>query len=348
MRGCEATGFAPPLLHRRVALVRLLCRTSWLLLLWVSSWAIASDTPSPPDGFLTVEGIRVDWAHTSDVGPPSEKLASLVESTLKDLRQWLGSRSTRRPLVLLVSTSAGLNHALEHYQGERVPAWVPAVALTRKSIIIIDSHYLVRHPIGGGATVTHELAHLVLEEAGGPLPRWVHEGLAQSAAHQRPDPSTSRALTLLARGDSLVPITELDQYLPRTHGRASLLYAEALSFIDWTRRQFEPGLHARILAHCKEGSHWHQGFELETGLTIEQATQDWITELAQRDVFLGLVLDLIVSWNGLALLVILAFVVQISRRRSRLRQMEEEERWHSQRYPTSDGQNRPDSGEDIV
>ena len=104
MRGCEATGFAPPLLHRRVALVRLLCRTSWLLLLWVSSWAIASDTPSPPDGFLTVEGIRVDWAHTSDVGPPSEKLASLVESTLKDLRQWLGSRSTRRPLVLLVST----------------------------------------------------------------------------------------------------------------------------------------------------------------------------------------------------------------------------------------------------
>jgi len=153
---------------------------------------------------------------------------------------------------------------------------------------------------------------------------------------------------MLARGGSLVPITELDQYLPRTHGRASLLYAEALSFIDWTRRNFEPGLHARILAHCKEGSHWHQGFELETGLTIEEATRDWITELADRDVFLGLILDLILSWNGLALLVIIAFVVQIMRRRSRLRQMEEEERWHSQRFPTSDGQNRTDSGEDIV
>jgi uncharacterized membrane protein YcjF (UPF0283 family) len=83
-------------------------------------------------------------------------------------------------------------------------------------------------------------------------------------------------------------------------------------------------------------------------LTIEQATQDWVTELAQRDVFLGLVIDLMVSWNGLALLVIIAFVVQILRRRSRLRQMEEEERWDSQRYPTSDGQNRTDSGEDIV
>jgi hypothetical protein len=319
-----------------------------LLLLSVSTWASASDTPRPPDHYLTFEGIDVDWAHPPDVGPPSESLASLVESTLQELRQWLGSHSTRRPLVLLVSTSAGLNQTLEHYGGERVPEWVPAVALTRKAIIIIDTHYLVRNPIGGGATVTHELTHLVLEEAGGQLPRWVHEGLAQSAAHQRPDPSTSRALTMLARGGSLVPITELDQYLPRTHGRASLLYAEALSFIDWTRRNFEPGLHARILAHCKEGSHWHQGFELETGLTIEEATRDWITELADRDVFLGLILDLILSWNGLALLVIIAFVVQIMRRRSRLRQMEEEERWHSQRFPTSDGQNRTDSGEDIV
>jgi hypothetical protein len=331
-------------------LIRVTCRAPWLLLLLlsVSTWASASDTPRPPDHYLTFEGIDVDWAHPPDVGPPSESLASLVESTLQELRQWLGSHSTRRPLVLLVSTSAGLNQTLEHYGGERVPEWVPAVALTRKAIIIIDTHYLVRNPIGGGATVTHELTHLVLEEAGGQLPRWVHEGLAQSAAHQRPDPSTSRALTMLARGGSLVPITELDQYLPRTHGRASLLYAEALSFIDWTRRNFEPGLHARILAHCKEGSHWHQGFELETGLTIEEATRDWITELADRDVFLGLILDLILSWNGLALLVIIAFVVQIMRRRSRLRQMEEEERWHSQRFPTSDGQNRTDSGEDIV
>ncbi|MDE0961388.1 MAG: hypothetical protein OSB09_11480 [Planctomycetota bacterium] len=330
-------------------MIRFVRRTLWLLLLlWASSLAAASDVPRPPDQFLTLEGVRVNWAYPPTVGPPSQKLSSLVETTLVDLRQRFGSSSTRRPLVLLVSTSEGLNQTLKHYDGESVPSWVPAVALTRKAIIIIDSHYLVRHPIGGGATVTHELAHLVLEEAGGPLPRWVHEGLAQFAAHQRPDPSTSRALIMLARGDSLVPITELDQYLPRTHVRASLLYAEALSFIEWTQRHFEPGLHARILAHCKGGARWQDSFELETGLTIEQATRNWITELSERDVFLGLVFDLLVSWNGLALLVIIAFVVQISRRRSRLRQMEEEERWLSQRSPTSDGQNLTDSGDDIV
>ncbi len=305
---------------------------------------VAAD--EPPAGFQHIPGIAFDWAIAPGTGLPPDTLSALVENNLQHLRNWLGSHSQRKPLVVLVVSNAALNRTLAHYGSDPVPGWVPAVALTRKGIVIIDIQYMAANPAAGSATVVHELAHLVLEEAAGALPRWVHEGIAQSAARQLPDPPTRRNLILQARGIALVPITDLDQYLPKTHVRASLLYAEACSFIEWTRRNFDHQLHKRILARCRDGTPWQQGFELETGLSIDDATSMWSQELARSDVYLGLIVDLILSWKGLALLVIIAAVVQSTRRRRRLRQMEEEE-WQSQRFPTSDGQNPKDNSDDI-
>ena len=320
------------------------------LWIWVTILVLALISPTAADelpaGFQHIPGSSFDWAIAPGTGQPPDALSRLVESHLHQLRQWLGSRSQRKPLVLLVVSNAALNRTLTHYGSDPVPGWVPAVALTRKGTVIIDVQYMAANPIAGSATVVHELAHLVLEEAAGALPRWVHEGIAQSAAHQLPDPSTRRNLILQARGAALVPITDLDQYLPKTHVRASLLYAEACSFIEWTRRNFDHQLHKRILARCRDGTPWQQGFEQETGLNIDDATRMWSEELARSDVYLGLIVDLILSWKGLAILVIIAAAVQSVRRRKRLRQMEEEE-WQSQRFPTSDGQNQKDNSDDI-
>jgi hypothetical protein len=150
-------------------------------------------------------------------------------------------------------------------------------------------------------------------------------------------------LILLARRDALVPITDLDQYLPEDPYRASLLYAEALLFIDWTRKRWGENLHARILGKCMAGTRWEEGFEQVSGLSIEEATEQWRRELADEQVFFGLLLDFVLSWKGLAILVVIAALNQRYRRRVRLQKMREEEEWNSPESPISDGQNRRDS-----
>lgn len=295
--------------------------------------------------YRRIEDRTFDWAVAPGLGDPSEALRTRVEKALEELRIWLGSESTRRPLLVLVAGHQGLNGALAELGAAAVPRWVPAVALTSRAIAVIDFQHLVRHPAKGSATLVHELAHLVLEEAGGRLPRWVHEGIAQSVARQQPDPSTRRTLILLARKDDLVPITQLDQVLPADHFHASLLYAEALLFIDWTRRRWGENLHARILERCQKGAAWSDGFEQVTGVSIEQATEQWRTELAGSDVYAGLLIDFILSWKGLALLVVAAALRQRFRRQARLNEMREEEEWNSPTSPTSDGQSPTDRSE---
>lgn len=297
----------------------------------------------PFEKYRRIENETHTWAISPGLGGPSPSLQIRVSKALQELRIWLGSESTRKPLLVLVAGHQGLNRALEELDVSPVPQWVPAVALSQKGIAIIDLQYLIRQPGKGSATVVHELAHLVLAEAGGVLPRWVHEGIAQSVARQYPDPSTRRALILLARNQSLLSITDLEKYLPPDHYRASLLYAEALLFIDWTRRRWGENLHAMILDKCQAGLSWAEAFEQVSGISIEEATEQWQQDLAGSDVVLGLLLDLLLSWRGLALLVVIAALVQRSRRRARLRMMEQEEeeqQWNSPESPTSDGQNR--------
>ncbi|MEC9475434.1 MAG: peptidase MA family metallohydrolase [Planctomycetota bacterium] len=316
------------------------------VLLVAALTSLASSLPGQQDIFTKYRRLETPthiWAVAPGLADPSEPLQERVSSALLELRTWLGSDSGRRPLLVLVAGQTGLNAALAELGAEAVPAWVPAVALSQKGIAIIDLQYLIRQPGKGSATVVHELAHLVLSEAGGVLPRWVHEGIAQSVARQYPDPSTRHALILLARNRSLLSITDLEKHLPADHYSASLLYAEALLFIDWTRRRWGEDLHARILDHCQKGVPWAEAFERVSGFTIDEATEQWQQELAESDVVFGLLLDLLLSWRGLALLVVIAAVVQRFRRRARLRQMkqeEEEQRWNSPGSPTSDGPNQ--------
>jgi hypothetical protein len=314
----------------------------WLLVLLFSTVMPLSAKQDFLEKYRRIEQRTFDWAIAPGLGSPSSALQVRLGKALEELRIWLGSDSTRRPLLVLVAGHQGLNRALEQLGAAAVPRWVPAVALTSRAIVVVDLEHLIRNPGKGSATLVHELAHLVLEEAGGRLPRWVHEGIAQSVARQHPDPSTRRTLILLARRDELVPITDLDQVLPLDHFHASLLYAEALLFIDWTRRRFGENLHAGILERCQQGLSWSVGFEQVAGISIEQATEQWRQELASSPVFLGLVLDLILSWKGLALLVVIAALVQRFRRQARLKKMREEEQWNSPESPTSDGPNRLD------
>ncbi|MAJ29282.1 hypothetical protein CBD41_07660 [bacterium TMED181] len=271
-----------------------------------------------------------------------------VVSDLNEIRQWLNVEPLRRPKIYIEYGRSALLSVLEHLQLKEVPSWVPALALPGKSIAVIDLEYMIRNPGRGLTTLRHEMVHLVLGETGVPLPRWVHEGLAQSIARQIPDPSKSREVALFARRGGLVPIHEIDQYLPKSHDRATTLYAVSVLFIEWTRKTYGEDFHAKVLDHCGKDVTWSEAFEKEAGISPSVAFDRWQNSFGSQVLWPGLLLDILISWKSIAFLVIVAAIVQSSRRRRALERMRQQEEledtslWQSQKFPTSDGPNTKD------
>ncbi|OUU25697.1 MAG: hypothetical protein CBC13_01745 [Planctomycetia bacterium TMED53] len=286
--------------------------------------------------------------HPRQVGNVPQVLFERLDRDLSEVRSWLRVEPKKRPLVFVEYGRSAFLEALQHLQIAEVPRWVPALALPAKGIALIDLEYLIRNPGEGLTTVRHELVHLVLGESGAKVPRWVHEGLAQSLARQIPDPSKRREVALFARRGGLVPIHQMDQHLPKSHDRATTLYAVSVLFIEWTRQRFGEDFHARVLQRCGSNISWQQAFTEEAGLNPEAAFNLWQTSFGAQVLWPGILLDLLTSWKSIAILVIVAALVQgIRRRRAlrRMRQQEEEEEsqlWHSQKFPTSDGPNTKD------
>ncbi|NCG56086.1 MAG: hypothetical protein GWP35_04215 [Proteobacteria bacterium] len=280
---------------------------------------------------------------------PKESFNKIIDDTLVDVRSWLGSPSTRKPQIYLVHGRSGFNSLLAELGIGEKPDWVPALALPGSGVIVFDMEYSRRNPAEGISTLKHEIVHVVLAESGGALPRWVHEGIAQSLARQSPGPQKKREVAVHAYFGELVPINEMDQYLPISHQRATTLYAVSVMFIDWTRFRYGEGFHASVLRQCKAGMSWDQAFFEESGETLDSAFELWQNSLKAGSVLPGLIPDLLISWKTIAVMVVIAALVQQKRRRRALEAMkqaeleeEEQQSWNSQQSPTSDGQNTRD------
>lgn len=286
--------------------------------------------------------------HASQVDRAPRKLFENVVRDLEEIRQWLQVDPKKTPVIYVEYGRSAFLGVLNHLKLNEVPAWVPALALPSRGIAVIDLEYMIRNPGAGFTTLRHELVHLVLGETGASLPRWVHEGLAQSLARQIPDPSKQREVALFARRGGLVPIHEMDQYLPKSHDRATTLYAVAVLFVEWTRQVWGEEFHARVLQRCNPATSWAQAFELEAGQSPEAAFARWQASFGSQVLWPGLLLDILTSWKSIAVLVIVAALVQGWRRRRALEKMrqqeelEEKQSWPSQKFPTSDGQNMKD------
>ncbi len=286
--------------------------------------------------------------HPAQLPAAPKMLFERLESDLLEVRNWLGVRSQKRPMIFVEYGRSSFLAALEHLRIAEVPRWVPALALPAKGIAVIDLEYLIRNPGEGLTTVRHELVHLVLGETGANLPRWVHEGLAQSLARQIPDLSKQREVALFARRGGLVPIHEMDQHLPKSHHRATTLYAVSVLFVEWTRQQWGEDFHARVLKRCGSGISWGQAFKEESGLESSVAFDEWQASFGSQVLWPGLLLDILTSWKTIALLVVVAALVQTVRRRRALEKMRQQEEgeeppsWYSQKFPTSDGPSTKD------
>lgn len=183
-----------------------------------------------------------------------------------------------------------VTHAGQVAKATGMPTWASGVASPSRGEIAISLH----DPDGSRSDLDtllrHELVHVALFRAtdGAELPRWFHEGVAESIANEV---SLMRAETLA--GAVFGPgVPALDQLEAAFHGdaqQAAIAYAAARDFATWLRYHDPDEAEFRqLLSQLHNGRAFEQAVEDAYGVPLAELDRDWRAGLFGRFVWFPL------------------------------------------------------------
>jgi hypothetical protein len=208
-----------------------------------------------------------------------------------------------------------VDHAGGVAEASGMPRWVAGVAHPPRGEIMI-----ARHGPDGSRTdlanlLKHEMAHVALHRAtdGADLPRWFHEGMAESLAGGI---SLSRAQTLASTvfGPGVPNLENLEAYFRETDGpRVSVAYAASRDLVTHLRYRDGTGASLKqVLVALRRGTAFEAAFVEAYGVGLHELVGEWREGLPARFIWYAMLAS-----GGLpfVLVVPLVAVAWIRRRR---------------------------------
>jgi hypothetical protein len=209
--------------------------------------------------------------------------------------------------------------------GAPPPPWSGAVAYPDFSLVIIPLRNHIGSPIPDlTVMLKHELAHLALRQGlgGAEVPRWFSEGIA---IHLSESSSIKRhwLVWLAARRDGLLPLDDIEQYPEQ--GEINLAYAEAADFVG--KLLDEGGWLAirAVIRRGRDGAVFEDAVSYAFNSTLAVLEQSWRADLGSRWQWVPLVTGTGAVWGLIVGLFFLAYAMTKKRRKTKLKQMEEDE-----------------------
>lgn len=200
-------------------------------------------------------------------------------------------------------------------EGTGMPTWAAGVAHPPTGEIVIAEHAPDGSLTDLDGLLRHEMAHVALHRATGgqPLPRWFHEGVAESFGEEI-DLMRSQTLAGAVFGAGVPRLAELEENFRSTDAiTATVSYAAARDFVNFLRWRDEDGSDLRqALTLVRQGKNFESAFVRGFGKTLTELDTEWRTGLTGRFMWFP-----VVSSGGLpmALTFPLVFVAAARRRR---------------------------------
>lgn len=243
------------------------------------------------------------------------------EQALPELQSKLGIRLSYQPRVYLVSSQ----EEFDRVTGGRLPPWSQGVSFPETGSIVLKSPSF-SHDIGTyNRTALHEMAHLLIGYAAGPgLPRWINEGLALLLSGEGPGKALMPLSHALWTG-GLMTLGEVERVDAFDQARAELAYLQSYNATEYLLKQYGWEGLRRLLREVGQGKSWDDALSQVVGTDQAGFEASWHTALERSYRWVILMDVQIYIFLGITLLVLLAGIAVLRRRRKIYKQWEAEE-----------------------
>jgi hypothetical protein len=245
---------------------------------------VFADTPPPPVGWRTVNGLYTRiHAHPDDLAT-ARHLADHADQTVPELSMALGVPSGATIEVFLAPDT----ETFRAMQPGAPPEWADGTAWPQRGLIYLRSN---RVRIGTDEPLTqvldHELVHIILGRAFSPrpVPRWLQEGAAQILAEQYSSELTDRLASGLL-GDSLLRLDEITRGFPSDAGRARLAYAQSADLVAYLQNSYGDDVLAKITLGLASGLSVDSALRKATGVTAPELDRAWRSRISASPMWL--------------------------------------------------------------
>ena len=258
------------------------------------------------------------------------------------LYQLLGDTLRYRPSVYILDD---LDY-FEYLVGGRFPDWGAAAAIPTRGMIVVKSPFThnIQRPLT--QLLAHEYAHLVTAQRTGfyQAPRWFDEGLAMLVSTEW-SWSDNMALSRAAVFGGFLKLDDIQLVNRFDESKAHLAYAEAYLAVQYLFDEYGATMVRVLLDQIASGANLDQALTAATGADEKEFEAEFTTYLQQHYNLATLFSDTMLFWVGLALIVVIAFILYYRRRQRYYRQWEAEEKLQSTDFDYGDV-DRPEEADD--
>lgn len=220
--------------------------------------------------------------------------------------------------------------AFDSLAGPSIPDWGAAVAIPGEYRIVIKSPLILPGEKSLGELVAHEFSHIALARAMHyrPAPRWLDEGLAMYASAEW-GWEDNLAMGWAVISGNIIPLSEIEK-LNRFQGdQAEVAYSQSyLAFTYFLDTYGRSGL-AILLDELGSGHDLDYAFVAATGSTAGTFEREFSAFVHGRYNVITLIFSSDILWVLLALMIVVGFILNRLRRRKRLREFDEYDKYHS-------------------
>jgi hypothetical protein len=238
----------------------------------------------------------------------------------------------------------GTEESFDSLIGGKFPDWGAAAAIPFWKRIVVKSpdNFSLNRSLT--ELLSHEYAHLAMAHRTGlhSVPRWFEEGFAQMVSMEW-SWSENLVLNLAAVTGDLIPLREIDRVNAFGQARARLAYAQSYLTVQYFYDLYGIEAVNMFLDEVARGADMDRALMISTGSNYADFEQELHVYLNGRFNLIGLVSDTMYLWLGLAVVVIVGFILSLRRRKQYYDRWDDEEKLASTDFDYGD----PDEPEEI-
>jgi len=255
--------------------------------------------------------------------PAVHRVARHLEEAVPRIAGELDLPTGRKVRVYLCHTS----EQFEGLQPGPIDPWADATSWPSAALIYLRAARLrpgTAKPLT--QVLDHEVTHALLGQRfhAEPVPRWLHEGLAQLMAREY-SPDTTRALERGSLGPGLMSLDDLVRGFPDDPLRAQVAYAQSADLVAYLRNTYGQQALQILVRRLAAGAPVRAAFREATGEGLDEIDQAWRARLQQSRLWAPALLDDNAWWLAAGLLLLGGYLRVKRRNRARRAWLEREE-----------------------